>query len=343
MNVPPSGPAPEPVDIPQLIARVLELSAEPERPVHRQHVVSQVLLKRFATPQRRAGLRVGRFDLHYPERRHKDNSSAGFGWIEEFVPFGSGSIEKLWQDTENRLSAAFDALDDGTLLTSSRVKATLRDTVALHFVRSLRVRRIHQSSWRRVHAERRLRLLTDDANRVRRAALAEHGLHLAGPAGLEYFVDLLMKPATAMYECGALFRTALEDSFAQARAHVADASLCIITAEEGEFLIGDDPAITVRYTVPQHAVFGVPLMDSSTILLPLGPHHLVALANKDRILTVPKQKVDELNRLQIQAAERHVHHRPGEAITRFIRQTCADSKQQSTSSNVPRQNHDDVG
>ncbi|MGW2255186.1 DUF4238 domain-containing protein [Kitasatospora sp. NPDC001660] len=303
---------------------LLELSTEAEKPVHRQHVISKVLLKRFATPQpKAAGLRVTRFDLHNPQRRHKHNSPAAFGWVDKYVPFASGSMERLWQDTENRLPAALAAVDNGSVLADPQAKDTLRDAIALHYTRSLRVRDIHHNSWQQTYTAHRTRLLTTDADRVRQAALAEYGLHLAGPDGLEYFVDLFLQPSTDLYESGALFRTSLENLFAKARQRLANASLHVVTAGAGEFLIGDSPAISVRNTRPGQRVLNIALGDASTVLLPLGPRHLVTLSREDRAFIASREQVDELNRLQIQAAERYVHHRPGEAITRFIRQTCA--------------------
>ncbi|WP_157597375.1 DUF4238 domain-containing protein [Streptacidiphilus rugosus] len=231
------------------LARIGELRCETASAVRRQHVVSAVILKRFAVPQS-GGVKLSRIDVDHPHRAQKDRGPRGFGWVEDFVPFASGSMEDLWKETETLLPKAFEALDAGEALADPQAKKVLLDTVALHFVRSLRIRAMHEDIWSRVFAAHYHRMVTTGAERVRFAALNEYNLHLVGPEGVEYFANRFLALSRSIYECGALLRTGLEERFKLARRRIAGSGLQIIVPREGEFLIGDSPALSLRYTMP---------------------------------------------------------------------------------------------
>ena len=274
-----------------------------------------------------SGLQLSRLDLDHPDRFQKDRGTKVFGWVDHFVPFASGSLEDLWAETETHLPTAFDALDNGTALKDPNVKAVLLDTVALHFVRTLRIREAHHRAWEHVFATHYLRMVTQDADRVRFAALSEHNLHLAGPEGVQYFANRYLELSKSMYDSKALLRTGMEEKFHLARERLAHSGLEVITPLEGEFLIGDAPALSLRYTLPPGSViFGVPLGDANTVILPLGPRHLIALGREDKTVKVPKGAVDRLNHLQIQTANQHVHYRPKSPLVNFIQHICTSGK-----------------
>ncbi|MGW3045626.1 Helicase associated domain protein [Kitasatospora sp. NPDC001159] len=70
---------------------------------------------------------------------------------------------------------------------------------------------------------------------------------------------------------------------------------------------------TVRY--------GMALGDARTVVLPLGPRHLIALGREHREVHITRQHVDQINEIQIRAAEQHVFCRPGSPLERFILDT----------------------
>lgn len=70
---------------------------------------------------------------------------------------------------------------------------------------------------------------------------------------------------------GALYRARIEVLFDKARAFLAQSGPEIVTPAEGEFLIGDVPALTMRHD--QIAVglrAGLALGDAHAIVMPLG-------------------------------------------------------------------------
>ncbi|MEV5880346.1 DUF4238 domain-containing protein [Streptomyces sp. NPDC052101] len=88
--------------------------------------------------------------------------------------------------------------------------------------------------------------------------------------------------------------------------------------DEGEFLIGDNPALTVRYEGPD-LVYNMALGDSHTTVLPIGPRHMLALGPTDIHGRIPKHMVDRMNMLQLKAARRYAYTRPGSALPALIR------------------------
>ncbi len=113
-----SSPIPRetPADV---LRRIRDLAGEaPADHVTDQHVISKVLLKRFAAPRGpQAGL-LYPFRLRYPRARHRPLGPDGCGKVPNFVSYASASMERLWQMTENKLPDALDALDNGILFSN---------------------------------------------------------------------------------------------------------------------------------------------------------------------------------------------------------------------------------
>ncbi|WP_404870996.1 DUF4238 domain-containing protein (plasmid) [Kitasatospora griseola] len=327
----PTPPAPGRTDAQELLAHIRQLEAEPNKPVSRQHVVSQVLLRRFAAPGRGStGNLVSWLDLHHPERHCKDKGTKALGFETDFVAFASGSLEELWNATEQRMGAAFAVLDDPAALGDREIAGTLRDTVALHFIRSLRFREVHNKAWKETYDAGLRRLLGEDRSRLDAAAVAEFGIYPGTQAAAEYFAQRFMETSQHLVDSGAVLRTAIEERFHRAREILAPHSVNVLVPAEGEFLIGDSPAITFAYTnVPTQGVFGVPLGNAHTAVLPVGPQHLIAIGGPtSEVRRIPRDEVDALNTVQIQAAVRHVYFRPGSSLPRFVRTVCASGKRQ---------------
>ncbi|GAO08271.1 hypothetical protein TPA0598_03_07320 [Streptomyces lydicamycinicus] len=103
---------------------------------------------------------------------------------------------------------------------------------------------------------------------------------------------------------GKLFRTSIESVFKKVHAMAAKWQLEALTAESGQFLVGDNPAVTVRTDatpLPYNMAFG----DAHSIVLPIGHRHLLALGPENMLGTTPRSRVDEINTVQILAADRY--------------------------------------
>jgi hypothetical protein len=91
-----------------------------------QHVVSKVLLKRFAAkggPRKRL---IVPFNLDYPAGGHQLRGPDGCGKVRNFVPVASRSLELLWKPTEDALHDALLSVDDDTLFEKPAHLATIK-------------------------------------------------------------------------------------------------------------------------------------------------------------------------------------------------------------------------
>ncbi|WP_328753030.1 DUF4238 domain-containing protein [Streptomyces sp. NBC_00285] len=152
------------------------------------------------------------------------------------------------------------------------------------------------------------------APQLGREALRVTGLHLTGSDSLGAFAERLIDRSAVVrdHESGKIFRTSIEDMFHKVRAMASTWRLEVLMPETGQFLIGDNPAVTLCRD-GTNTSYGVAFGDANTLVLPIGPGHLLALGPENAMGTVPRSVVDELNTVQVHAADRYVYmqHRSG--------------------------------
>lgn len=309
------------------MTRIAELASETDAPVKRQHLISQVLLAQFATPIRHtAGLHVQPHDLRNPQRPLKPRTPRGVCWIEDFVPYASASIEQVWKQVEQHLPEVFASVAAGTALDDPDMVALLRDAIALHWVRSQHYRDLHTVIFRTFYQERLRRFLNEDQVLLQLAVWERTGLLVTGPEGLALHAERALEPMADAYESGALFRVRIEDSFAKARSLLAGHAVQILQPGRGEFLIGDNPALTVRRDGPRLS-YNMAIGDAHSVVLPIGPGYVLSTGPQPAYLRASPAEVEELNTLQICAARRYVYTRPGSSALRpFITRQGRDHR-----------------
>lgn len=254
------------------------------------------------------------FDLHNPGRVHKRMPTSRCGWVENFVAVDSSSVEALWGAVERRVPAAFAAVHAGTPFADPLHVAVLRDLVALHYIRSLHYRDMHTAAVERARTRLTTKVITQHPEQLRLEALRETGLHLSGPASLGAFAERLIERST---DSGKLFRTNIEDTFHKMRDLASTRRLEVITPETGQFLIGDNPALTLCVK-GNRTIYGMAFDDAQTLLLPISPRHMLSLGTEEVMLTVPQSFVDRLNALQVHAAHRYVYMHPESGLEPFV-------------------------
>lgn len=284
--------------------------------VHKQHVVSATVLRRFATDgPGSAGLQILPIELEYLwERRPKPKGVGGCGWIKDFVPFDSGSMENVWGATERHLPSAFRAVEDSSIFQDPQLTAVLRDTVALHYIRSERTRTLHKNTVKAWSARGPQR---HSADLLRRAAAKGIDLSLSGPDDLTDIVEQQIAQIRAEFSSGELLRNDMEDLYADARGLLSTWQLEILTAGEGEFVIGDTPAITMRTDADGNITSdGIVIGQCHTTVLPIGPKHCLALGPANSMRgELSSAVVDLLNRAQVKSAHRWIYSRPRDVQT----------------------------
>ncbi|MFB8351520.1 DUF4238 domain-containing protein [Streptomyces niveus] len=286
----------------------------------RQHLVSQVLLKEFTMPEPKGSSRqLLPFDLHNPGRVHKRMPTSRCGWVENFVAVDSPSVEALWGDVERRVPTALAAVHAGTPFADPLHVDVLRDLVVLHYVRSLHYRDVHTDSVERARTRLVAKVMSQYPEQLRLEALRETGLHLSGPAALGAFAERLIERSSVMRdrESGKLFRTSIEDTFHKMRNLASARRLEVITPGTGQFLIGDNPALTLSVK-GSRTMYGMAFGDAQTLVLPIGPRHMLSLGTEDSMLTIPRSFVDRLNAVQVDAARRYVYMHPESGLDPFV-------------------------
>ena len=263
------------------------------------------------------------FDLHHPGRVHKRMHPRQCGRFENFVAVDSSSAEALWNTVETPAKAAIAAVRAGTPFADPRHAATLRDLIVLHYVRSLHYRDVHTDSVERARMRLVAKVITQYPEQLRIEALRETGLYLSGPAALGAFTERLIERSTFMRdrESGKLFRTSVEDTFHKMRDLASTRRLEVITPETGQFLIGDNPALTLSVK-GSRTIYGMAFGDAQTLLLPVGPRHLLSLGTEEVMLTVSQLFVDRLNAVQVHAARRYVYLHPESSLEPFVKRAA---------------------
>ncbi|WP_331745424.1 hypothetical protein [Streptomyces mirabilis] len=122
----------------------------------------------------------------------------------------------------------------------------LRDVVALHYIRSQHYREVFDHIFNEFVPRQRHWLLTERADQLEAAYLQRTGPPPTGPQELAALADEIFSLMIEQYHDGSLLRVRIEDSFNRARELMAQNVLTILQPEEGEFLIGDNPALAVR-------------------------------------------------------------------------------------------------
>ncbi|WP_395110738.1 DUF4238 domain-containing protein [Actinomadura sp. SCN-SB] len=294
--------------------------------VARQHVVSQVLLRRWAVPNRQgSGLALVKFDLEHPDRNHKLKSPRACAYADHFVPVDSATIEALWGGTEKRVPVLFAAIDGGDPFADDDTVQIYRDLVALHFARSYRYRSVYRTSYEKAFESLRANMLGPRRELLRREASRQTGLYLPSGSALESFLDRILAeslPAKG-FASGQLFRESIESAFYKVRDLIASWQPELLRAKGAEFIVGDNPAVSIRWHQAQdlskpvtiHTAVG----DAHTVVLPLGPKHLVALGPKRMVAELEKPVVEWFNRIQVSAAYQHVFFKPSKNTLKSVR------------------------
>lgn len=287
----------------EVLRRAAALQGSTVNPVKDQHVVSQVLLRRFEEPDPRDNVdKVYSFDLEYPSSsRPRPTVSCGRAPQFDFVPFASGSVEQKWGAVETRLPETLDAVANGTALGDPVHVQRLRDVIVLHFMRSTQSDIIRWRMWEPMLAAARQAHVT-----------------LAGSQQAT-FSDLAAQ-TVQLIESGEYFRVMIEDRFDRMCTWVQNEDVEILTPAQGEFLIGDIPALlmTPGY-IGSGALDEVGILSAESFVLPLGPRYLAKLGGMNQVTTIPADEVNMLNEAQVKAAFLRVFARTGSGLDQFIR------------------------
>jgi hypothetical protein len=295
-----------------------------------QHVVSRVLLKPFAAPDPKgSGHQLIPHHVKYGPQRPL--GLRGCARQAHFLWGASASAEKLWKDeVEDHIGAAVQIVRSGDFHnTSSRFTVEIiKDTIALHYVRSLRWRDVHNAAVPQAMTDVREEILRSKKPLIDAAFRRKFGLQPAGDQARNIVIDKAMADWVKWERSGALSRAHIEFTFRRVRTALRQLSLQVgHTIPECSLLISDSPAVTIQYreNADVKPRMQVALGDADTVVLPLAPDCVVAIGELDRELLLTPQQVDLINVAQTQAAHSYVYYAPGSPLQEFVTSTLRES------------------
>lgn len=299
----------------ELMRRAQDYQMEPaDDAVGNQHVVSQVLLKRFAAPVPAKGLMLVPHHVVYGPGRPR--GVRGCGKAANFLRVASGSAERIWKDTEDRLPAAIDAALAGGIHAFPDHVATIKDALALHYVRGYRFLETHVRAYATAEDDVRAEMLRTRPQLLANVFRQRTGLEPAGVGALESVMEPTFEAWRQIEATGALARATIEDAFERVRDGIRSVPLQIGHTSVGRtLLISDAPAVTLRIE-PSSRTFTIDMAlgDANTLVLPLTPRCVAALGDHDDEATLPPDTVQMLNEAQLLGARQYVYYAPGSRL-----------------------------
>jgi hypothetical protein len=280
-----------------------------DRPPHikRQHVVSRVVLARFAVDKI-----VEVEDVRKPGR-WRPRSPSAVAYVKDYVRHDSAAVEAVWQQTETLLATALDELDEGGVPErGSRTEQTVKDCLALHWARSHSFKAAADKAWERVRRAHAEDLLARRPELLAWIFAQRTGRDDPTPQDLADVNDDLHQGPEDIVD-GRHFSERVRHFYAEAQAKFADRSLQVgrCLPDTRDLVISDNPVITPSRRKPGlNAEQGVALGDAHGVGMPLGPRLFVSLTDRPHAAKISDAQAAVLNDWQASIRRTHLIRRP---------------------------------
>ena len=299
---------------------------------HKQHVVSQAILKGFAAPGTSGrGWSLRPFNVAH-NKVQRDRGLSGCAYVRDFIMYAAQSAELTWKAVEDRLPPAIAAARNGVLHASpaSDLRDTITDALALHFVRNNRLLREEARIVAQATSDVRTQALLEHEAMLRQEFVHRYRIYPAGRQALEAVLDDAMIPWREHIKSGALTRVSLESLFERIRIGLRGMPVEVWhVPRRAELLISDNAAFTFAYSDSNSKIeINMAFGDSRGAALPIARDCLVVIGPVAKDDELPTDKVDLFNELQVRNADAHVYFRPGSGLEPLV-QRIASRRQSS--------------
>ncbi|CAL8973881.1 hypothetical protein CELL_01643 [Cellulomonas sp. T2.31MG-18] len=286
-------------------------------PQKNQHTVSRVVLRRFVH-----GEVLSVYD------RHKDaiyRKGPGGVFRSNFDRFDWATAEQRWGAVESKMHAVYKLLDERRALDNPDAVETLRDLVAMHWVRSSAMRAAHEQVAQRVLNDR-IRGLSSRPEILSVLLRQRTGLVAAGAAELDWINERVHQELFDQVN-DEMFSETVAQYYEKVRADLAARGRVQIGYVDpgADLLIGDAPVITLR---PGHDGVGphqgVAFMEATDIVMPISPTILIGMGPEPAEVPITLDVARTFNSYQRRGFVRWIACRPGGASDREMRQELAN-------------------
>ena len=202
--------------------------------------------------------------------------------------------EKLWnKDIENRMPDVYRALKRGDPLSDSAI-FIIKKLLALHFIRSVAFNEIYEKS--------KLNFGNDLLKRMKKKFPKEFVVN-----GAIWNNDWIKRTKNAMPEL-------LSDNIQKVEGYIASYNLEVgLAPDDVEFIIGDNPVLSVGDNGAIGILQGVPVLKSRAFGMPLSTKYFVALTSSTRscvYIALTKKEVESVNEKQIRGCVEYYYSTP---------------------------------
>jgi hypothetical protein len=287
--------------------------------VENQHVVSRVLLKRFAVDIN-GRPKVCSYKISTGTSRPTSLDVAGM--IPNFLAVASGSAEKIWQSVEDHLGEAIDAATDQQGFTA-RHQSVIKDAIALHYARSDAVKQLGEVIYGQLQASFKRWLTENFRGDLQGLFYGQMGFYAGNFETLDrVLLDPLLRDVDELILSGKWRRVRIQQLFDDTRALIRPAAITVLRSSGQDFIVGDVPVVTRTNSVERAAsgvLGGLPIGAAKQVFFPIRPDRAVCLSASNRWVLLGDGEVQEFNLLQSQLAMNRIFYRPGLCIESDLR------------------------
>jgi hypothetical protein len=231
-------------------------------------------------------------------------------YVENLIAVNPGASEAEWKKVEDRLPEVLRALKDGSLLTRLDLIEVAKDCIALHWARSHTMRGV----WARLRGKQLAGLKSEFFKEVtpEGAFLTLTGLYAPGPGVARQYVERYIEAHwDKQFADGSFFAERVHANFTEARRRVARYQLQVAQAIKSQFVIGDNPALSVATgRTGVGPLQGVTWEAADTIVMPVAPRYVLGLGPSSDWLKLNGVQAERLNSIQGRGFFRHLMFRP---------------------------------
>lgn len=293
----------------------------------RQHTVSQVVLRRFISPDTE---KLEAFALNYGKHYQRRTEQVGF--VKDFVKYEQVATEGLWRRTEDRIPLLFEALDNQTYMDLPEAEEIAKDLLALHVVRSRTRQEVHKLVLDRAKDRVRHELLSD------RDGLSSRFYQRRGffPAGQELLMDQVeweLQQGVQSQFSDVWFQERMLVNFQEARLQIARGRVQVVEVprDVGSFLIADDPAVQMKAGhLGLGPLGGVTWSETSTVLMPIDPQIALQLGSRPRRAVINSTQAHFMNCVQLSNARERVFYQESESLRLLATRAMAARSKRGT-------------